>query len=118
MANASFNKSVRIPAREFLGIGGGGWVRRTVCITFECNGGYSDKRPGSKSLFHFIVFRLALHQAEPPTVVVNHDADMVWVIEGGCTTLESGIVEIPLRRSALPGEFGKVVPVFIVACSA
>ncbi len=58
---------------------------------------------------------LALSQAEPPAVIMDHDADMIRVVEGGCAPIERGIIEVPLRRSELPNELRKIAPVFVVA---
>jgi hypothetical protein len=33
---------------------------------------------------------------------VDHDADMIWVVEGGCAAIECSIIEVPFRRSELP----------------
>src|SRR2546427_5321827 len=46
---------------------------------------------------------------------MDHYADVIRIVEGCCTALERGIIEAPLRRSDLPNEFRKVVPVFVVA---
>ena len=40
---------------------------------------------------------------------------MIRVVEGRCAAIERAIIEVPLRRSDLPNEPGKIVPVFIVA---
>src|SRR5262249_34458444 len=62
-----------------------------------------------------VIFRLAFSQAEAPAVVMDDDVDVIWVVEGGCAALKRAIVEVPLRRSDLPDELGKIVPVFVVA---
>src|SRR6266478_2244618 len=46
---------------------------------------------------------------------MDHEADMIRIVEVRGTALERSIVEDPLWRSNLPNEFRKVVPVFIVA---
>src|SRR2546425_11964230 len=46
---------------------------------------------------------------------MDHDADMIWIVEGRCAAIERGIIEVPLRRSDLPNQLRKVVPVFVVA---
>ena len=46
---------------------------------------------------------------------MDHDADMIRVVEGGCAPIERGIIEVPLRRSELPNELRKIAPVFVVA---
>ena len=45
---------------------------------------------------------------------MNRDRDVIGIVEGRGTAIECGIVEVPFRRSNLPNEVGKVVPVFVV----
>ena len=71
-----------------------------------------------KPLFQIVVFRLALGQAEPPAVIMDHDGDMIRIVERCRGAIEGGIVEIPFRRSELPDQFCKIVPVFFVAGAA
>jgi hypothetical protein len=49
---------------------------------------------------------------------MNHDADMIRIVEGRRGTIERGLIEVPLRRCELPDELGKVAPVFLVASPA
>ena len=46
---------------------------------------------------------------------MDHDADVIEVVEGRRGALERGIVEIPFRRSDLPHKLVEIVPVFGVA---
>jgi hypothetical protein len=39
-------------------------------------------------------------KAEAPAVIVDHDADMIRIVEGGRRAIEGGIVKVPLRRGA------------------
>src|SRR5258708_1037539 len=39
---------------------------------------------------------------------------LIQVIEGGGAAIERGIIEHPLRRSELPNQLGKIMPIFIV----
>jgi len=55
-------------------------------------------------LFQFVVFRLALGEAEAPTIIMNHDGDVVGIVERRRAAIERGIVEMPLRRGELPDE--------------
>src|ERR1700722_13605629 len=93
-------------------------MRRTVGVAFHRNGWNADGRALRKSIFEIGVFRLALDQAQSPTVVVNYDGDMIGVVERRGGTIKRGIIEIPLRRSKLPDELREVVPVFVVAGAA
>jgi hypothetical protein len=90
----------------------------TIGITFKGNGGHGDDRAFGKPLFQIVIFRLALSQTEPPTVIMDHDADVIRIVEGRCTPIERRIIEVPLRRRKLPNELRKVVAVFVVAYPA
>ena len=74
-------------------------MRRAIGIPFKGNRGDGDDRGFGKPLFQFVVFRLALGQALPPAIIVNHDCDMIRIVEGRCAAIERGIVKVPLRRS-------------------
>ncbi len=36
-------------------------------------------------------------ESEPPAVVLNHDADVIRIVERGGASLKAGVIEIPLR---------------------
>ena len=44
--------------------------------------GHGDDRTCGKPLFQIVIFRLAFSQAEPPAIIVDHDGDMIRVVEG------------------------------------
>src|SRR5918994_1927677 len=90
----------------------------TIGITFKGNGRHGDDRTFGKPLFQIVIFRFAFSQAEPPAVIMDHDADVIRVVEGRCAAIERSIIEVPLRRSGLPNELGKVVAVCVVASPA
>jgi hypothetical protein len=46
---------------------------------------------------------------------MDHDRDMVRVVERGRAAIEGGIVELPLRRSELSDQSVEVMPVLLVA---
>src|SRR5829696_7798580 len=85
--NAALDDPVRIFAREFLGIGPGVRVGCTIGITFKGNGGHGDDRTFGKPLFQIVIFRFAFSQAEPPAVIMDHDADMIRGVEGRCAAI-------------------------------
>src|SRR5258708_26192284 len=66
-------------------------------------------------LFHILIFRLAISQTKPPSVIVDDDADMIGIVEGCCATIKGGVIEVPFRRSNLPDELGKLLTVFFVS---
>jgi len=49
---------------------------------------------------------------------MDHDVDVILVVEGRCAAIKRGIIEVPFRRSDPPNELRKVVPVFVVAGAA
>src|SRR6266566_1273902 len=102
-------------AREFAGIDTGVRVWCPISIAFQRHGGHGDGRSLGESLFQLVIFRLAISQSQPPAIIMDHDADMIRIVEGCCAALKRGIVEVPLWRSELPHELRKVVPVSLVA---
>src|ERR1044072_1428277 len=90
-------------------------MRCAVGITFEGNGGDGDAWKCGEPFFQVLVLRLAFSESEPPTIIMNHDADVIRIVERCCAPLERGIIELPFRRSDLPNQLRKVVPVFFVA---
>jgi hypothetical protein len=43
------------------------------------------------------VARFPFGQPEPPSVVVDHDIDMIFIVEGRGYALERRVVEVPCR---------------------
>src|SRR5260370_34033061 len=86
-----------------------------MAISLKSNAGSCDVRTFSEPLFQLVIFRLAFSQSEPPAIIMDHDADMIRIVEGRCAAIERGIVEVPFWRSDLPNELSKVVPGCIVA---
>ena len=106
---------VLVSARELAAIGCGFRMRRAVGVAFHGDGGHGDDRPFGELLFQIVVFRLAVGEAEPPAVIVDHDGDVVRVVEGRRAAVERRVVEVPFRRCEPPDELRKVAPVFVVA---
>ena len=82
-------------------------MRRTIGITFHGNGGYGYDRACCKPFVQIGIFRLAVSQCEPPPIVMDHDGDVIRIVEGRGTAIERRIIEIPLRRSKLPDELDR-----------
>src|ERR1051325_5634349 len=114
VADAAFDKPVRIFAGKLPGVGTGLEMRCTVGIPFKRNGGHSDNRKFRKALLQIVILRFAFSQSEPPAVIMNDDAHVIRIVEGCCATLECGVVEFPFRRSDLPDELVKIMPVFVI----
>jgi hypothetical protein len=89
-------------------------MKRSIGITFQSDGGHVSYRRSGKPAFQIVIFRITCSQAEPPTIIMDHDAHMIRVVERRRAAIERRIVEVPLRRSKVPDELRKVVPVFVV----
>jgi hypothetical protein len=95
-------------------MGAGVRMGGAVGVAFRGDGGYADHRPVGELLLQLLVVGLAVGQVEPPAVVVDHDLDVIGVVEGRRAAIEGGVVEVPLRRSGPPNELGEVAPVGVV----
>src|SRR4030095_93942 len=114
VSDPALDKAVSISARKPLRIRSGVGVGRTIGIAFESNRGNRDDREFGQSLVEGFVLRFAFGECKPPPVVVDHDADVIRIVEGRGTAIERGVVELPLRRPELPDELRKVVAVLVV----
>ena len=96
MADASVDDPVFIFPREFLAIGC--WVSRVWCtigVAFQGNGGHADVRKLSELLLEFVVLRFAFSQSDAKAIIVNHDGDVIRIVEGSRGAIECGIIEVP-----------------------
>src|SRR5215204_6990227 len=74
---AALDGPVGVSAREFLRIGAGVWVGCAVSVAFQCDRRDCDDRGPGEPPFQIVILRLAFSQAEPPTVIVDDDADVI-----------------------------------------
>src|SRR5579862_1419449 len=95
--DATADHPVLILARELAGIGAGVRVRRAVGVALESDGRHGDGREAGQLPLQVVVLRLARGQAEPPAVIVDHDRDMIGVVESGGAARERRVVKSPLR---------------------
>ncbi len=112
------DEPVRVLAGELLGVGSGIRVWCAIRVTLEGDGGHGDDRSLGKPPFEVLILWLTFCQAKPPSVVVDDDIDVVRIVERLRGAVERGLVEVPARRSKLPDELRKVVPVPFVARAA
>jgi hypothetical protein len=115
VSHAARDRTLRIFAGEFSRISTGIRVWGAIGVAFHGDGRHGDHGTLRQSLFQVVILRFTFRQAQPPTVVVDDDCNMIRIVEGRCAALERGIAELPFRRSQLPNQFRKIVPVFIVA---
>ena len=87
---------------------------RPVRVAFERNRWNGDDRHLCEPLLELVVISLAFCEAQSPTIIVNHDVDVIRIIKGGCASFERGIVKVPLRRCDFPYQLRKVMPVLVV----
>src|ERR1700689_1479296 len=77
-------------------------------------GGRGEGRKGAAPPLQVVVLRFTCAQAEPPPVIVDHDRDVIRVVEGGRAAGERRVVEIPFRRGEPPDELAELAPVRLI----
>src|SRR5262252_7136847 len=80
--DAARDGAMRVPARELRRVGAGSGMGRAIGVAFEGDGGHGDDGSGGELPFQIVVTWFAVGHAEPPSVVVDHDGHVVWVVEG------------------------------------
>src|ERR1700733_4534393 len=95
--DAALDDPVLVLAGEFAGVGAGVRVRCAVGVPLQGDGGDGDSRKAGQLPLQVVVSRLSRGQAEPPAVIVDHDRDVVGIVEGGRAACECGVVKSPLR---------------------
>src|SRR5262245_4975670 len=115
MADPPFDDSMCILARELLGIGTGVRVWRTIGITLHGDSGHGDYGSLGQPLFKIVILRFTFSQPDPPAVIMDHDVDMIRIIEGRGAAIECCIIEVPFRRSEPPDKLVELVPVFFIS---
>jgi hypothetical protein len=93
-------------------------MRSAISVTLHRDGGHADDGLLGKPFLKLVISRLALDETEPPAVTVDHNRDMVRIIESLCAAIEGGVIKIPLRRSELPDQLREVATILVVASSA
>lgn len=78
--------------------GGHGERGRTIEIARDGDRRRRNYRSLGKLLFQALVSRFTSCEAQPPAVIVDHDTDVIRVIERRRGAAESGIIKSPLRR--------------------
>ena len=102
-----------VGAREPVGVGRAVGVR-AVEVAGDGDRRNGDRGPAGERPLEPEVALLALREAQPPAVVVDHDVDVVRVVERRRGAVEGGVVDVPLRRGDppdQPGELARVAPV-------
>lgn len=107
-------KPMFVWARKPLGVRCRLRMRRAVRVALESDGGHVNDGSARQPRFQVVESRLSLGQAEPPAVIVDHDIDMVRVVECGGTSVERRGAEIPFGGGGLPDQSGKVLAIFVV----
>src|SRR5690349_7887585 len=89
----------------------GGAIRVALHRDRRCG----DLWGGRETLIQVVVFRYAIGQAQTAAVVMDHDGDMVGIVEGGSGTFIGGVIELPAWRRELPDQLVEVMPVLVIA---
>ncbi len=89
-------------------------MRRAVGIALKNDRRHLDHRAHSETMFQVVVLRLAFGQSKPPAIIMDYDVDVIGIVKGGSAAIERDVIKIPFRRSELPNDFRKIVPVFFI----
>jgi len=88
-----------------------GWRGDAVRIAVKRDGGDRNRRLRRQTPFQLGVARIAIGEAIAMAITVNHDVDIVRIIEGRGGPLEGRIVEMPVRRPLPPKYTRDLAPV-------
>src|SRR5579871_495086 len=118
MADAPCDQAVLVAAGELRPVGRrlGMWC--AVGVALHRDRGYADRRRRGELPLERIVARLPLRDPKPPAVVVDHDRDVIRVVERLGRAFIGRIIEAPLWRRGLPDQLVEIVAVLLVAGAA
>jgi len=68
-----------------------------IGITFKGDGRHRNGREFGKPFFRVVIFGVTSGESESPAIVMNHDCDMIRVVEGSSAAIERGIVEVTAK---------------------
>ena len=71
--------------------------RCTVEVAGDRDGGHRDDRRLREFRLQFVVLGLTVGEAQPPPIVVDHDADVIGIVERCRRPVVGRVVEYPLR---------------------
>ncbi len=89
VADATREIPMLVLAGELRGVRRRSRMRRAVGVAFERDRGHRHHWPCGEPALECIERRLAGSQAQPPAVVVDHDAHVIWVVERGGAAIET-----------------------------
>src|ERR1700730_1210067 len=89
-----------------------------VAGAVQRDGGDGNGRQRRQPALQPGIVRIAGRQAEAMAIAVDHDIDIIRVVEGRRRAREGGVVEMPVRRPLLPQDPGDLAPVGRKTCPA
>jgi hypothetical protein len=78
----TFDQVMRIRPRELSRIGSTVWMRRTIGVALKRDTRHCDYRTGGESPLQVVILRFAISKIDAPTLVMNHDIDVIWIGKG------------------------------------
>ncbi len=69
----------------------------TIRVPLHGDNRHADDRAVRKPLFQIVVFRFTLGQAKPPSIIVDHDRDVIRIVESLCAAFKGCVVKVPPR---------------------
>src|SRR5690606_23744852 len=99
MTDAALDWPVLILAGEFSCVRAAFGMWCVVCVAFKGNGWNRDGRTRRELRFKGVVPRFPWRGPDSPSIVVNDDVDVIWIVQRGGGEIERGLVEVPFWRS-------------------
>ena len=96
MADAVCDEPMRVAAPELFRVTLGVWMRSDVRVAFHGDRRHVDVGSPRQMALEHVVLQFALGEADPPSVIVNDDTDMVRVGDGCGTPVDGGVIEATL----------------------
>src|SRR6476660_5896991 len=90
---------------------------RAVRVAFQRDRRHGDVWSCGELLLQFVVLRLTWCHSEAPPVVVDHDVDVIGVVERRRASIKRLVVKARSRGRGVPDELREVVAVLVVARS-
>jgi hypothetical protein len=83
--------------RRAIGRGG-----NPVTLSVQCDGGHRNDGQGGQPSLQVGILRIAVSQTEAMAIAMDHHIDIVRIVVRFRRPLESGVIEMPVRRPLLP----------------
>src|SRR5262245_51158380 len=86
-----------------------------VRVTLKGNRRRRNDRALRKPFFKPVVLGLTFSKPEPPTIIMDHNGDVIRIFESRRTSIKRSLVKVPFWGSGSPDEFCELTSKLLVA---